>query len=173
METDFSVNPYYFHCVYLKESALNIHCHNSFVNRHTPKRCGPPPPVPIHTHECDNGTAPWGAELALVPIPIMSTMSSDTVILWELRLAGLFLSSQFHLCGTFVLGGWVVWWGLGCLPLQGPFSPLGRYNLPPGSGNFMSPGKTMVRALSRLGFILLPLSPPEGMISFQLSLQRL
>ena len=46
------------------------------------------PPVPIHTHECDNGTAPWGAELALVPIPIMSTMSSDTVILWELRLQG-------------------------------------------------------------------------------------
>lgn len=44
MKTDFSVNPYYFHCVYLRESALNIHRHNSFVNRHTPKRCGPRPP---------------------------------------------------------------------------------------------------------------------------------
>lgn len=64
--------------------------------------------------------------------------------------AGLFPSYQFHLCGSFVLGGWVVWWGLGCLLLQGPFSPLGRYSLPLDSGNFLSPGKgTIVGVLGR------------------------
>ena len=64
-------------------------------------------PSPILTHECASRTAPWGAELALVSIPITSAVSDDAVFhpLRRTEAAKLFLSSQFHLCGTSVLGG--------------------------------------------------------------------
>lgn len=130
----------------------SIHYHNSLVDTHASKRCGRPHPhpVPIYTHECDE--CPLGAEQALVPSLIMSTMSGDTVILWGLRLQGfrfLSVSSWWQLCTwlSCVMGAWLP-------PSAGPFNPLGRYTLPPCSSNFMSLGKgTIMRALSRLGMI--------------------
>lgn len=114
------------------------------------------PPLPPRPHIypwmwCQDW--PLGAELALVPSLIVSTVSGDTVILWELRPQGfpfLSASSWWQLC---------IWW-LSCVmgawlpPSSASFNPLGRYNLPPCSTNFMSPRKgTIVRALSRLGMI--------------------
>ena len=48
MKTGFSINPYrqYFYCLCLRDSAVSVHYHNSFVDSHTSKRCGPPTPTP-------------------------------------------------------------------------------------------------------------------------------
>lgn len=156
----------------LKDSAMNIHCHHSFVNRRTPKRYGLSP-CP-HTHLwCDDRNCPLGSRAGL------SLHSWCVYNEWwccqplkRAEATVLFLSYQFHLCGGFVLGGWIVWWAFGCLPLQGPFSSLDRYKLPPGSGNFLFPGKgTGVGVLgsteSRFGSILLPFFfPPKRMTFF-------
>lgn len=158
MKTGFSINPYrqYFYCLCLRDSAVSVHYHNSFVDSHTSKRCGPPTPTPSPYIPMNvmSGLA-LGSRAGLGPLLplIVSTMSGDTVILWELRPQGfpfLSASSWWQLCTWWlscVMGAWLP-------PSAGPFNPLGRYNLPPCSSNFMSLRKgTIVRALSRLGMI--------------------
>lgn len=87
MKTEFSINPYHVHCAYLKDSALYIHCHNVFVKTHSWEMRTLLSLPPYTPKDVMTGTSHWEAELALVPIPLMSAVSGDAVILWrELRL---------------------------------------------------------------------------------------
>ena len=94
---------------------------------------------------------PLGAELALAPLSLclqcVVILSSS-----ENEAAGLFLPLSF-IVEALCLVGELCHGGLAA-PLYRSFNPLGRYNLPPCSSNFLSLIKgTIVRALSRLGMI--------------------
>ena len=81
MKTDFSINPhcYYFYCICLRASAVNIHYHNSFVDSHASQRCGPPAPPHIPMNVMSG--LPLGGRAGLGPPLTVSTMRGDTVIL--------------------------------------------------------------------------------------------
>lgn len=155
MKDDFS-SPYYLYCIYVKDSAISIHCHNSFVNRHTLKRCGHTHIALTYIHECCDRNCTWGSKAGL------SLHSHDVSNEWwccyplkRTRAMVLFFAiSSISFCGGFVLSWWVVWLILAASFYRVLLTPLVGSIFSRVLEIFLSAGKGTVAGVLNLGSLI-------------------